>query len=115
MLLSGLMAAHVGAFAGWLAAQTADAALESRGAAPLRRGWAPACMLVCLGAGALSMRLSYPYYSGQEWLWAKVWLASAAAAATLLRAAGRLSARRALAAMAVPALLALVLAFTRPF
>lgn len=119
MLLAGLMALHTGAFAAWLAAGTADCFLAEAGArrqaGRLSRAWAPLFMVLCLGAGAASMALSFPYYREQSWLWAKAALSLPAVVVTLLRAADFLRPRAALWALSLPLAGALALSFLRPF
>ncbi|MBI5596062.1 MAG: hypothetical protein HY928_08240 [Elusimicrobia bacterium] len=119
MLIAGLMALHTGAFAGWLAAATADAFLAEAGARAeagrLARLWAPFFMSLCLASGAVAMVLSYPFYRAQTWVWAKAALSLAPVVVTLLRAADFLRPRAALWALALPLTAALALSFLRPF
>lgn len=115
MLLAALMALHVGAFAAWLGAGTAEALLDGGERAAACRRWALGAMVLCLFAGAAGMSLSYPFYRGEAWLWAKVGLAAAAAAVQVARAWGRLAPRRTLWALGVLCGAALLLSFARPF
>lgn len=109
------MAVHVGAFAVWAAAGTAEALLEGGGRASSCRRWALCGMALCLLTGALGMSLSYPFYKGEGWLWAKAGLAAAAAAVQLVRAAGRLAPGRYLWSTGALTGAALLLSFVRPF
>ena len=115
MLLAGLMAVHVGAFAAWLAAGTAEALLEEGGKAALCRRWAVGAMTLCFLAGGLGMSLSYPFYKGEGWLWAKVVLAAAAAAVQLVRGLGKIKPARYLWLTGLLCSGALLLSFVRPF
>lgn len=115
MLLAGLMAVHVGAFAVWAAAGTAEALLDEGGKASSCRRWALGGMALCLLSGAVGMSLAYPFYKGEGWLWAKAGLAAAAAAVQLARAAGKLAPARYLWSTAALTGAALLLAFVRPF
>lgn len=115
MLLAGLMAFHVGAFTVWLAAGTAEALLEEGEKAARCRRWAFGAMALSLLAGALGMSLSYPYYRGEGWLWAKTGLSAAAAAVQIQRARGKLLPSRYLWSLGALTGLALLLSFARPF
>lgn len=109
------MAVHVGAFAVWAAAGTSEALLEEGEKASACRRFALGGMVLCLLAGSVGMSLSYPYYKGEGWLWAKAGLAAAAAAVQLARAAGRLAPARYLRSTAALNGAALLLSFVRPF
>ncbi|TBR18646.1 hypothetical protein EPO15_15035 [bacterium] len=115
MLLAGLMAVHVGAFAAWLAAGTAEALLDGGEKAAACRRWALGAMGLALLAGALGMSLSYPFYKGEGWLWAKVLLSAGAVAVQLARAAGKVTPRRYLWTLGGLSGAALLLSFARPF
>lgn len=115
MLLAGLMAVHVGAFSAWLAAGAAEALLDAGPKADSCRRWALASMALCLAAGAGGMALSYPFYRGEAWLWAKALLSAAAAALQLARAFGNVGLARYLKTLGTLAAAALLLSFARPF
>ena len=115
MLLAGLMAVHVGAFAAWAAAGTAEALLDEGGKAASCRRWALGAMAACLLAGAAGMSLSFPFYRGEGWLWAKAVLAAGAAAVQAGRALGRLTPARYLWTLGALSSGALLLSFARPF
>ena len=109
------MAVHVGAFAAWLAAGTAEALLEEGRTAALCRRWALGAMSLCFLAGGLGMSLSYPFYKGEGWLWAKTVLAAAAGGVQIARAAGKVAPARTLWSLGALTGGALLLAFIRPF
>lgn len=109
------MAVHVGAFAAWASAGTAEALLDGGPKAAACRRWAVGAMALCLLAGAAGMSLSYPFYKEEAWLWAKAVLSAAAAAVQLARAAGKVAPSRYLKALGALAAGALLLSFARPF
>lgn len=115
MLLAGLMAVHVGAFAAWVAAGTAEALLDGGETAAACRRWAVGAMALCLLAGAAGMSLSYPFYKGEAWLWAKAALSGGAAALQLARAGGKVGPARYLKSLGALCAAALLLSFARPF
>jgi len=109
------MAMHVGAFCVWLAAGTSESLLPEGEKAGACRRWALVAMTLCLAAGAAGMSLSYPFYRGEGWLWAKAALSAAAACIQLARATGRMGPARYLWSLGLAAGAALLLSFVRPF
>lgn len=109
------MAVHVGAFTLWLSAAASEALLDEGEKAARCRRWALGSMVLCLLAGALGMSLSYPYYRGEGWLWAKIGLSAAAGAVQIHRARGKLAPGRTLWSLGALTGSALLLSFARPF
>ncbi len=115
MLLAGLMAIHVGAFAVWVAAGTAESLLEEGGKAASCRRWALGGMALCLLAGAAGMSLSYPFYRGEGWLKAKILFTLLAATVQLWRTFRRMAPAPYLKCLLFLTTAALLLSFVRPF